>query len=72
MWAPHAEDFAYVVAEFAYVGSAFAANFEKNVSSVCLHEVYVVDASGSELPLNRRPQGWSLINFVFKLAEDLF
>ena len=48
----NAEDFADVVAEFADVGSAFAAHFEENVSSVCFHVIYVVNTSSSKLPFN--------------------
>jgi len=51
----NAEDFADIVAEFADVGSAFAAYFEKDVSSVCFKVVYVVDSTGSQLPFNGRP-----------------
>ena len=65
-----AYDFADVKAEFANVGSSFAADFEENVAPISLDVVNVVDAPGSKLPLNGGTQGRTLINFVLKLRQN--
>src|SRR3972149_6095439 len=65
-----AEDFSNIVAEFAYVRPALTANLEKNVPSIHLNEVDVVNASGPQLPLDRSPQGRSLVNQVFKFFQN--
>ncbi len=67
-----AENFAYVVAEFAYVGSAFASDFEEDISAVFFYEFVVVYASCAELSFDGGSEGGALVDFIFELGEDVF
>jgi hypothetical protein len=60
-----------IKAEFAYVGTAFAADAEKRVPPFNLQQIQRVNPPRTQLTFDGRPQGRSLINLILKLAQDL-
>jgi hypothetical protein len=66
------ENFSDVKAEFAYVGTAFAADAKKYVSPINFQQIQIVNPSRAQLTFYRSPEGGSLVDLVLKLAQHLF